>query len=122
MTKKTVFIAFPIEEERMRDMFTGQRVHPKTPFEFIDMSVKEAYENDWKSKVQTRIRRSDGVIALLSAHSASSVGQKWEIACAQAEGIPTIGVHLYQGDRTSLPGIKVIPWTWDGIADFIDSL
>ncbi|MES2415202.1 MAG: TIR domain-containing protein [Pseudomonadota bacterium] len=122
MTKKTVFIAFPIEEENMRDLFTGQRVHPRTPFEFIDMSVKEAYDSDWKTKVQTRIRRSHGVIALLSRHSANSVGQKWEIECAHAERLPVIGVHLYKEDQTTLPGIRVIPWTWEGIANFIDGL
>lgn len=122
MVKKTVFIAFPIEEERMRDMFTGQRVHPRTPFEFIDMSVKEAYESDWKTKVQTRIRRSDGVIALMSKHSATSVGQKWEIECAKAEGKSIIGIHLYKEDRTTIPGIRIVPWTWEGVAEFIDSL
>jgi hypothetical protein len=48
-------------------MFTGQRVNADTPFEFIDLSVKEAYETGWKDKVRTRIRRSDGVIALISS-------------------------------------------------------
>lgn len=37
--KKTVFIAFAKGDETTRDLFTGQRVHPKTPFEFTDMSV-----------------------------------------------------------------------------------
>ena len=28
------------EDEGIRNLFTGQRAHPETPFEFIDMSVK----------------------------------------------------------------------------------
>lgn len=36
---KVVFIAFAKEDEESRNMFTGQRVNPNTPFEFTDMSV-----------------------------------------------------------------------------------
>ncbi|WP_373331367.1 hypothetical protein [Salmonirosea aquatica] len=45
MDKKIVFIAFAIEDETSRNLFTGQRVNPDTPFAFVDMSVKEAYED-----------------------------------------------------------------------------
>ena len=38
--KKTVFIAFAIEDERQRDFLKGQSLHPRAPYEFIDMSVK----------------------------------------------------------------------------------
>ncbi|MDO8769452.1 MAG: TIR domain-containing protein [Burkholderiaceae bacterium] len=120
--RKTIFIAFAIEDEKMRDLFTGQSVHPRTPFEFIDMSVKEAYETDWKDKVRTRIRRSHGVIALISTNSTNSTGQKWEIQCAAEEGVPVVGVRVYQNDATTISGVRVIPWTWDGIAAFIDGL
>jgi hypothetical protein len=39
--KKVVFIAFAIEDERMRDLLKGQSLHTKCPIEFIDMSVKD---------------------------------------------------------------------------------
>lgn len=86
------------------------------------MSVKEAYEADWKEKVRTRIRRSDGVIALVSKNSLNSSGQKWEIECAKAEGKKVLGIWIYKDDRTTLTGINTQTWTWDGIAAFIDSL
>ena len=63
------FIAFAIEDETQRDFLKGQSLHPRAPYEFIDMSVKEPYDNDWKERVRTRIKRSDGVIALVSASS-----------------------------------------------------
>ena len=47
----------------------GQSLHPRAPFEFIDMSVKEPYDKDWKDRVRTRIKRSDGVIVLVSKNS-----------------------------------------------------
>jgi hypothetical protein len=90
--KKVVFVAFAIEDERQRDFLKGQSLHTRSPFEYIDMSVKEAYEKDWKDRVRTRIRRSDGVIALVSKSSVSSTGQKWEIQCQR--GKKAIAGHL----------------------------
>ena len=83
---KTIFIAFAIEDERMRDFLKGQSLLTNSPFEYVDMSVKQAYDTDWKNKVRTRIRRSDGVIILVSKNSLTSSGQKWEIQCAKEEG------------------------------------
>ncbi|RUP31522.1 MAG: TIR domain-containing protein [Mycolicibacterium sp.] len=120
--KKTVFIAFAIEDERQRDLLKGQSLHPRSLYEFIDMSVKEPYDTGWKDKVRTRIRRSHGVIALVSKNSLASSGQKWEIQCAKDEGKPLIGVWAYSADRTNLAGVRTVPWTDANIAGFIDSL
>ena len=119
---KTVFVAFAIEDETQRDFLKGQSLHTDSPFEFIDMSVKEAYDSDWKDKVQTRIRRSDGVIALVSKNSLNSSGQKWEISCAKTEEKPVLGIWAYKDDRTVLDGINTVVWTWPAIEKFIDSL
>ena len=120
--RKIVFVAFAIEDERMRDLLKGQSLNTGSPFEYIDMSVKEAYESDWKTKVQTRIRRSHGVIALISKNSPSSSGQKWEIECAKAEGRPILPLWIYTDDRTTVPGLSPRTWTWDAVSGFIDSL
>ena len=69
------------------------------------MSVKEAYNSEWKEKVRTRIKRSDGVIALISKNSLASTGQKWEIACAKEERKPIRGIRAYTDDKTELDGV-----------------
>lgn len=120
--KKVVFVAFAIEDERQRDLLKGQSLNTKSPFEYVDMSVKEAYSSEWKERVRARIRRSDGVIALVSKNSLTSSGQKWEVACAREEKKPVLGVWAYRDDRTDLAGVKSVAWTWDAIKDFIDSL
>jgi len=120
--KKVVFIAFAIEDERLRDFLKGQSLNTAAPFEYIDMSVKEAYEKDWKEKVRTRIRRSDGVIALVSKNSLNSTGQKWEIACAKEEKKKLRGIWAYNDDRTNLEGVNTVAWTWDNITNFINTL
>jgi MTH538 TIR-like domain (DUF1863) len=120
--KKVVFVAFSIEDVRMRDLLKGQSLNTKSPFEYIDMSVKEAYDTEWKEKVRARIRRSDGVIALVSNNSLTSTGQKWEIACAKSEGKKVKGIWIYTDDNTQLDGVSTNPWSWERIAAFIDSL
>jgi hypothetical protein len=122
---KIVFVAFAIEDQAQRTLLVGQSVHAKAPFEFIDMSVKEPYQSDWKDKVRTRIKRSHGVIAMISKNSPKSTGELWEIQCAREEKKKMIGLKINSSDNTTLPqlaGYKTIAWTWEGIADFIDGL
>lgn len=124
-SKKVIFVAFAIEDERQRDFLKGQSLNTKSPFEYIDMSVKEPYDKDWEERVKTRIRRSDGVIALVSKNTLSSTGEIKEIGFAKDEDKKLIGLWAYKDDRTkptALNGYQIIPWTWEGIAKFIDSL
>jgi hypothetical protein len=120
--KKVIFVAFAIEDKTQRDLLKGQSLHPRAPFEFIDMSVKEPYDSDWKEHVRTRIKRSDGVIVLVSKNSLSSSGQKWEIQCAKDEKKKIRGIWAYSDDRTVIDGVATYVWSDKNISDFIDSL
>ena len=120
--KKTIFIAFSMNDERQRDFLKGQSLNTQSPFEYIDMSVKDAYASEWKDKVRTRIRRSDGVIVLVSKNSLNSSGQKWEIQCAKEEKKRILGIWAYSDDRTNLERVNTKTWTWDNITSFINSL
>ena len=119
---KVIFIAFAIEDVSLRDLLKGQSLHTDSPFEYTDMSVKEAYTSEWKEKVRARSRRSDGVIVLVSKNSLNSTGQKWEISCAKDEEKPILGIWGYQNDRTMISGVTARTWTWDTIGNFINNL
>ncbi|WP_298910808.1 TIR domain-containing protein [uncultured Psychrobacter sp.] len=121
-TTKTLFIAFAIEDQNQRDLLKGQSLHVRSPFKYVDMSVKNAYDTDWKEKVRTRIKRSDGVIVLVSKNSLDSSGQKWEIQCAKEEGKPILGIWAYSNDRTTIPGVNTKIWSDANISSFIDSI
>jgi hypothetical protein len=120
--KKVIFIAFAIEDEKQRDFLKGQSLNTDSPFEYVDMSVKEPYDSNWKDRVRTRIRRSDGVIALVSKNSLNSSGQKWEISCSKEEKKKILGIWAYKDDRTNIEGVNTKVWAWDNITNFIDSL
>ena len=119
---KVVFVAFAIEDEAIRNMIKGQSLHTDSPFEYTDMSVKEAYDEGWKQKVRTRILRSDGVLVIVSKNSITSSGQKWEIQCAKEEKKNIRGIWAYKDDHTEIAGVNTMVWTWDNIATWIDSL
>jgi hypothetical protein len=119
---KVIFIAFAIEDVRQRDFLKGQSLNTRCPFSYIDISVKEAYDTAWKEKVRTRIRRSDGIIVLVSKNSLKSEGQKWEIQCAKEEKKKILGIWAYKDDSTILTGVTTKVWAWETIADFIDNL
>lgn len=122
MADKIVFVAFAIEDERQRDFLKGQSLSTHCPFEYVDMSVKEAYDTNWKDRVRTRIRRSDGVIVLVSKNSLTSSGQKSEIQCAREEKKKILAIWIYKEDRTNIVGVNIVTWTWPTITSFIDNL
>lgn len=74
VNSKVIFIALAIENENQRDLLKGQSLNTKSPFEYIDMSVKKPYDKEWKERVRSRIKRSDGVIVLVGENSISSSG------------------------------------------------
>lgn len=86
------------------------------------MPVKKSGDKDWKERVRMHVRRSKGVVALVSKDSLSSSGQKWELQCAEEEKKPLCGFWVYTDDRTMLEGINTVVGTWNNIAAFIDSL
>jgi len=123
-TKNRIFISFAIEDKAYRAMLVGQAKNEDSPFEFVDMSVKEPWDEKWKTNCRTRIKSCDGVIALISKNTAKADGALWEIKCAKEEGVPIRGVYCTTDNRpASTPeGLKMLNWSWENIANFIDSL
>lgn len=124
---KRVFISFAIEDVKYRDFLVGQAKNEKSPFEFVDMSAKQPWDEKWKANCRIRIKGCDGVIGLVSKNTAKAEGALWEIKCAKEESVSIRGIHCTTDDRpASLPdvyaGVTVVSWTWANIKAFIDSL
>lgn len=122
---KVVFIAFASEDKGTRDLFVGQRKLANTPYDWVDMSVKQPYDSEWKTRVRTRVRRSDGVIALISSSTPRATGQLWEIKCAIEEGKPLLGIWIENGYRVKpaqMAGAPCKEWTWANVGAFIDGI
>jgi hypothetical protein len=125
MASKRVFIAFAVPDKTYRDFLVGHARHPKTPFDFVDMSVKEPWDSKWKTNCRARVKSCDGMIALISRNTRDADGELWEIKCADEEGIPTMLMWI-NGERPALPpclsGRRVNIWSWDNLETFIGKL
>lgn len=126
MLNKRIFVSFAIEDKQSRDFLVGQARNSNSPFEFTDMSVKTPWDNSWKTQCRARIKGCHGLIALISKNTMKADGARWEIQCAREEGVPVLGVHIYLDNKGVIPpelsGCRVIEWSWDGIATYINGL
>ena len=122
---KRIFISFAIEDSNSRDLLVGQSKHDKTPFEFVDMSVKKAWETDWETKCRTKIKGCDGMIALVSRNTYSASGEIFEIKCAYEEKVPVMLMYI-NDNRPTLPtlisGKQINVWSWANLKSFVDGL
>lgn len=117
---RKIFISFAIEDEKYRNFLVAQSKNEKTPFSFIDMSVKQPWNEEvWKSKCREKISKCDGMIVLLSKNTWHSAGTRWEIKCAREEKIPVVGMHIKKSNIGAIPpeleGKKIITWSWDNL-------
>jgi hypothetical protein len=122
--KKRIFISFAIEDKKYRDFLVAQAKNERSPFTFVDMSVKEPWiEKVWKEKCREKIKKCDGMIVLLSKNTWHASGARWEIKCAKEEKVPVIGMHIRKNDKRAKPpelnGKKVIEWSWDNLDETI---
>lgn len=125
--KKRIFISFAIEDEQYRNYLVSQAKSERSPFAFVDMSVKQPWdEKVWKQKCRTKIRSCDGMIVLLSKNTWHSSGARWEIKCAKEEGLPVIGMHIKKNNQGAIPpelgGEKIITWSWDNLSKVIKKI
>lgn len=122
-----IFISFAVEDSWARDYLVGQAKNEKSPFEFVDMSVKEPWNEKWRTQCRTKIKGCDGTIIMVSKNTKNGDGALWEVKTSIEEKIPVRGIYTTTDDRPStlpsdLHGVSVVAWTWANIKSFLDGL
>ena len=124
---KRIFISFAIEDENLRDFLRGQSRNTNSPFEFVDMSVKQPWDSQWKTKCRTRIRGCDGMISIITRNTKKADGQIWEMNWAIDEGIPLLAIygnkdHIGATIPNECGYLPVVDWNWEKISAWIKQL
>ena len=124
---KRIFISFAIEDENLRDFLRGQSRNTNSPFEFVDMSVKQPWDSQWKTKCRTRIRGCDGMISIITRNTKNADGQIWEMNCAKVEGISLLAIygnnsHIGATIPNECGYLPVVDWNWEKISAWIKQL
>ena len=124
---KRIFISFAKEDSNLRDLLVGQARNNNSPFEFVDMSVKQAWDSAWKTNCCRKIKGCDGVIALITKNTKNADGELWEIKCAKEEGIPCLGIwgndnHYGVSIPNELSSSQMRDWTWSNISSWLNRI
>lgn len=123
--KKVIFVSYADEDKDKRNLLKDIPLTTANPFQFVDVPDGDVHDEKWREKTRNRILKSDAVIALISKHTLTSLGQRWEIDCASDEGKEMIGLWAYDDDTTRpavIERYRTIHWTKEDISRFIDSL
>ena len=100
-TSRHVFISFAYEDVDEVNLLRGQAKNEKTDLEFVDFSVKEAFDSKnaeyIKQQIRKRIDRCSVTIVYLTEKSATSKWVNWEIEESLKRGKGVIGV--YKGEK-----------------------
>lgn len=119
--KKKVFISFDYDNDSdIKGSLVAQSKIDNSPFEIIDMSIKEAVDENWKDYARKRIKNCDCMIVLCGRYTDKARGVSAELSIAREEGIP---YFLLKGRNEvvvckplgSLYSDKIYNWTWDNL-------
>ena len=124
MAKKKVFISFDFDNDRvLKELIVGQERLPDSPFEVVDTSLKEAAPMKmWEDRARAAVQRSDLVIVMLGARTATALGVLKEVAMARETGVPIAQIVGHEGTNpTPVPNAgRVYAWDWDNLTKLFD--
>jgi hypothetical protein len=123
---KRVFISAAAEDLALRDSLVGEAHRVGAPVQFVDYAVKEAWDNLWRANCRSRIAGCHGLIAIVTPNTPHASRQRWELACAAAEGVAVLLISPSVGEAAaaapSPAEAPVVPWSWPLIAAFLAGL
>lgn len=125
--KKRVFISFDYDHDSdIKGSLVGQAKLEDSPFEIVDVSIKEAIDSNWKKFAREKIKSCDYVIVLCGEYTASAKGVAAELTIAQEESIPYFLLcgrkdKIVEKPTSAKKDDKIYNWTWNNIKLLLES-
>jgi DNA-directed RNA polymerase subunit L len=124
-TKPRVFISFHVDDEAQVNLLRRQ-AKTSDQLEFVDYSVKEPFDEKWKTQCTERIRQSTIVVVAIGENTHQREAVDWEIRKAHELGKPVIGMRISSDKNHKIPkamvehGDRVVPWKLETIQSELD--
>lgn len=119
MRKARVFVSFDFDNDKaLKDFIIGQSRLPDSPFEVLDVSLKEAApERDWPAKAHRAIAGADIVLVMVGPYTYRAPGVVKEVAIARQLGVKVVQIIGYSsGDYTAVPNAgRLYRWNWQNL-------
>ena len=75
MNKSRAYISFDFDHDSdLKALLVGQARNPNSPFEIVDMSIKEVISDNWKANARRRIKSCDVVIVICGQYTNTASG------------------------------------------------
>ena len=120
-SKKNAFISFHIEDEAQVGLLRHQAKSDKFDLKFTDYSVKEPFDNKWKTRCEERIKQSSITIVMIGKETYKRPAVLWEINKSYELGKKVIGVRIHKDRNDPIPGpllrnkAKIVNWNMEEI-------
>ncbi|MDY0386105.1 MAG: TIR domain-containing protein [Methanolobus sp.] len=123
--KPRVFISFHMEDKHQVNLLRYQSKN-SDQLEFTDYSVKEPFDEKWKTQCTERIKQSSVLVVAIGEDTHKREAVLWEIKKAHELGKPVIGMRIYNDKNHTIPaqmrehGDRVVSWNLNELQNEID--
>ncbi|MDG6998198.1 MAG: TIR domain-containing protein [Nitrososphaerota archaeon] len=123
---RNVFISFHVEDEPQVNLLRAQSKSENFDLEFRDYSVKEPFDESWKSQCRAKIAQTSATIVMIGPETANRQAVNWEIEESYRQGKKVIGVRIYKDRNDPVPeamkehNAPIVDWKIDDIRRSLD--
>ncbi len=119
------FISFYMGDEQQVNLLRYQAAN-SDKLEFRDTSLKEPFDEKWKTQCTEVIKSSDIVVVAIGKDTHTRPAVIWEIEKAHELGKPVIGMRIYSDQNHTVPepmaknGDSIVEWKLEALQAEID--
>lgn len=123
---RNVFISFHVNDEKQVNLLRAQAKSERFDIEFRDYSVKEPFDERWKTNCRERIAQTSMMICMIGEKTAERKAVAWELEEAYRQGKRVIGVRIYKEKNHPIPkpltdnNAPIIEWNLREISRLLD--
>ena len=121
-SSKRVFISFHMEDEAQVQLLRQQAKDERYDIEFIDYSVKEPFDEKWKTQATERIEQSSVFFVMIGPETYKRDAVIWEINKAYELRKKVVGIRIYKNKNHQVPEpllknrAKIIDWNLEDLS------
>lgn len=122
-----VFISFHIEDKGAVELLRYQ-AKESGKLEFIDYSVKEPFDEKWKTNCTDRINKSSILVVAIGKETYDREAVLWEINKAYELGKPVFGMKIHSDQSNRIPqplsdhDADILDWNLDALQAKLDAI
>lgn len=123
---RNVFISFHSkDEEAVKELRAQAKAHDGE-LNFRDYSIKEPFDEKWKTNCRERINQTSATIVMIGENTADRAAVTWEIEESYRQGHKVIGVRMRPGKNDQVPetlqehNARIIDWNPSEISTELD--